>query len=315
MHHGIFLGLTVVLLVGCGAASDEPASGPSGGGSSAGGSGGVSNPATGGLSNPGTGGTSNSGGVSNPATGGVSNPATGGVSTGGVSDPGTGGASNPETGGSTAAGGRGVDTGGATATGGRASGGSTATGGRNTGGGTATGGRNTGGGTTANGGRSFGGGTSATGGSSSGTGGATGTGGGGGDSEVDCSATMPTGGTDHCGANTQGNAGGLSWSLWSNAINGNSCITTFNTTAFSARWSNSGDFLARVGVEWGNSGKTYDQMGTIKAQFAYTRTGNGGGFSYIGIYGWSNNPCVEYYIVEDSFNNFPFNAYNATQTG
>jgi hypothetical protein len=67
-------------------------------------------------------------------------------------------------------------------------------------------------------------------------------------------------------------------------------------------------------VEW-RTPQPYETYGAITAQFSYTKTGSGGGFSYIGIYGWSNNPCVEYYIIEDSFNNFPFNAYNATQKG
>jgi hypothetical protein len=235
VFHRTVVGLTLVLLIGCGTANDEHR--PGAGGASAGGS-------------------SNTGGVSNPATGGGGNPQTGGT--------------------------------------------------------TATGGRRGPGGTTAMGGRSSGGGATATGGTTSGTGGSTGTVG---DSGVDCSAPMPTGGTDHCGANTQGNAGGLAWSLWSNGINSSSCITTFDTTAFSARWNNAGDFLVRLGLEWGNSGKTYEQFGTISAQYSYKKTGSGGGYSYIGIYGWSNNPCVEWYIVDDSFNNFPFNAYNATQKG
>jgi len=173
-------------------------------------------------------------------------------------------------------------------------------------------------GTTGSGGAATGSGGAATGsgGAATGSGGAaTGSGGGG---TVDCNASMPGGGTDHCGSNTQGTAGGLSWSLWSNAINGNSCITTYDTTAFGARWVESGDFLARVGLEWGDWGSTpqpYTAYGTVMAEFAYTKTGTGGGFSYIGIYGWTNDPCVEYYIVEDSYNGFPFDAWNATQTG
>jgi endo-1,4-beta-xylanase len=258
----------------------------------------------------GTGGTTESGGTA--GAGGMT--MTGGTTaTGGSTD--TGG-TTWGTGGDTATGGS-TDTGGTTwgAGGNTATGGSTATGGTTwgAGGNTAMGGRTATGGTTSGtGGTTATGGSTATGGTTSGTGGNTAAGGG---SEVDCSATMPTGGTDHCGANTQGNAGGLAWSLWSNALNSGSCITTYNTTAFSARWSNSGDFLARVGLEWGNGGKTYDQYGTIEAQFSYKKTGSGGGFSYIGIYGWTTNPCVEWYIVDDSFNNFPFNAYNATQKG
>jgi endo-1,4-beta-xylanase len=264
---------------------------------------------------PSSGGTNASGGT---VGGGGAVGFGGSVGSGGTTTSSMGGTpasgDNMSTGGSVGSGGT-TGTGGTTATGGTIStGGTMATGGSTT----ATGGTISTGGTMATGGRTFGfGGTTSTGGTV-GTGGTTGTGGStgtSGSSEVDCSATMPTGGTDHCGSNTQGNAGGLSWSLWSNALNSGSCITTYDTTAFSARWSESGDFLARVGVEWGNSGKTYEEYGTIAAEFSYNKTGSGGGFSYIGIYGWSNNPCVEYYIVEDSFNNFPFDAWNATQTG
>ena len=52
-----------------------------------------------------------------------------------------------------------------------------------------------------------------------------------------------------------------------------------------------------------NSTKTYSQLGTISADFAFTKTGSAGGYSYIGIYGWSENPLHEYYIVEDWFGN------------
>jgi hypothetical protein len=132
---------------------------------------------------------------------------------------------------------------------------------------------------------------------------------------IDCNAPMPTGGTDHCGQNSRGTAGGQNWELWCNSLSSSACMTTFNTTAFSARWNNNGDFLARVGLEFGNSGKTYDQYGTLKADFAFRKSGSGGGFSYIGIYGWTNSPCVEWYIVDDRYGTMPFNAYNATEKG
>jgi hypothetical protein len=126
---------------------------------------------------------------------------------------------------------------------------------------------------------------------------------------------MPTGGTEHCGQNTQGNAGGEAWSLWCNSLSSSACMTTFSTPAFSARWNNNSDFLARVGLEFGNGGKSYDQYGTLKADFTFTKTGAAGGYSYIGIYGWTTNPCVEWYIVDDRYGTMPFNAYNATQKG
>jgi hypothetical protein len=222
------------------------------------------------------------------------------------------------------------------------SGGSTSTGGTtNSGGTTGSGGTTSAGGTTSSGGQAASGGTTvtstggtrATGGNGPGTGGTTtptggtrATGGNGpgtggttvtstGTSVVDCSAAMPTGGTEHCGQNTQGNAGGQAWSLWCNSLSSSACITTFSTPAFSARWNNNSDFLARAGLEFGSAGKTWDQYGTLKADFSFTKTGSGGGYSYIGIYGWTTNPCVEWYIVDDKFGTMPFNAYNATQKG
>ena len=145
------------------------------------------------------------------------------------------------------------------------------------------------------------------------TGGAPGTGGAStsSTSTVNCSGTMPTGGTSHA-ANSQGTAAGLSWQVWSNQTSGT--ITTFSTPAFSATWNNSGDFLARLGLTWNNT-KTYDQLGTITAQFAETKTGTGGGYSYIGIYGWSVTPCIEWYIVDDSYNTMPVNPGSDTLKG
>jgi endo-1,4-beta-xylanase len=109
-----------------------------------------------------------------------------------------------------------------------------------------------------------------------------------------------SGGTQHCSSAAQGYlSGGFQWSVWSSGSGG--CITTYNTgCAFKATWNNSGDFLARAGYQW-SSTQTYDQLGTISADYAFTKSGTGGDYSYIGIYGWSKNPLVEFYIVEDWF--------------
>lgn len=135
----------------------------------------------------------------------------------------------------------------------------------------------------------------------------------GGSGPLDCNATMPSNGTKHSG-NGQGGKDNLAWQLWANNAS-NGSITTFSTPAFEADWNNAGDFLARIGFEWGNSGKSYDTYGTITADFAYKKTGSGGGYSYIGIYGWSTNPCVEWYIVDDSFNGMPVNPGNTSNKG
>ena len=124
--------------------------------------------------------------------------------------------------------------------------------------------------------------------------------------------SLPTGGTAHTTTSAQGTAAGLDWSLWTNGAAGT--ITTFSVPAFSASWTNAGDFLARTGLQWSGS-KTYDQLGTITAQFAEAKSGSGGGYSYIGIYGWSSNPCIEFYIVDDSYNKMPVNPGGDTLEG
>jgi endo-1,4-beta-xylanase len=259
-----------------------------------------------------------SGGTTTTGNGGSTG--TGGGATGGTSE-GTGGLTG--TGGLKGTGGL-TGTGGSIGTGG-AKGGSTGTGGTSTGGTTGTGGlTGTGGakgGTTGTGGTIGTGGLTGTGGAKGGTtgtggtstGGTTGTGGSAGASgtTVDCNTALPSGGTMHTG-NTQGTAAGLNWSLWANGSGGS--ITTFSVPAFSAAWNNSGDFLARTGLSWGN-GKAVSSLGTVTAQFTETKSGGAGNYSYIGIYGWSVNPCIEWYIVDDSYNKMPVNPGSTTNKG
>jgi endo-1,4-beta-xylanase len=246
--------------------------------------------------------------TSRPALFSVTATRSGGTGAGGS----TGAGNTTGTAGATGTGGV-AGTGGTTGAGG-ARGGSTGSGGTSTGGTTGVGGAK--GGSTGSGGTSTGGTTGVGGarGGSTGSGG-TSTGGakGGAGSSGTCAAgPLPSGGTPHTG-DSQGSAAGLSWSLWENGSGGS--MTTFSVPAFSATWgSTSGDFLARTGLEWG-SGKAYTSLGTVTAQFAETKSGTAGGYSYIGIYGWSVNPCIEWYIVDDSYNKMPVNPGSTTNKG
>jgi len=133
---------------------------------------------------------------------------------------------------------------------------------------------------------------------------------------LDCGSPppAPTGGTQACTVNASGSVLGQSWFMWYSGNGG--CMTTFggDRPAFRANWNNSGDYLARMGLQW-NETQTHTQLGTIGADLAFTKTGSAGGYSFIGIYGWSNNPLVEYYIVENSFDNGPATPYATTQRG
>jgi hypothetical protein len=141
------------------------------------------------------------------------------------------------------------------------------------------------------------------GGGSSGMGGAAAAAGAGSGGALNCSGAPLSGGSQHCSSNTQGTVDSYSWTIWSSGSGG--CITPYGVgAAFKATWNNSGDFLARMGLGLG-SNKTYDKFGTFSADFAETKSGSAGGYSYIGIYGWSVSPLIEFYIVDDWFSNRP----------
>ena len=239
----------------------------------------------------GTGGTSSTGagGTNGIAGSGGTGQGTGGAGTGGSTGTGGGAAGRggvSGTGGITGTGGGGAGKGGVNGTGGTTG----------TGGVAGTGGLAGRGGVTGTGGN---GGT--TGGGSAGRGGANGGSTGSAGTSGTCSVgTVPSGGTSHCSSNQSGMVGDQQWTIWSSG--GGGCLITYGTSAaFSANWNNSGDFLARVGLNLG-SNKTYDQFGTFAVDFAETKSGTGGGYSSIGVYGWSVSPLVEFYVTEDSYN-------------
>jgi endo-1,4-beta-xylanase len=290
--------LTVVSGLGCATQETLPFEEDdhtAGGTMSAGGAsgrGGGSGGTTGGTQNGGatsTGGTVSKGGGS--GTGGAQ--AMGGSGVGGAATGGAGGAGAGSTGGNVSMGGGGSGTGGAmtAGTGGVAGRGQAGNGGAGRGNGGAGAGGSAGG-------------SAGTGTAGSGSAGAPST------STLDCTAipAMPTGGSVHNG-NSQGGKDNLAWQIWSNG--GSGSLTTFdNVTAFIATWNNSGDYLGRMGFEWGNSGKAFTAYGDITADLAFKKNGTAGQYSYVGMYGWSTNPCIEWYIVDDSYSMIPFNTGN-----
>jgi endo-1,4-beta-xylanase len=259
----LFSGLaTCLALAGCGSGGTDSGTTAGSGGATGSGGGPASGGTTGSGGKTGSGGTTSSGGV----TGSGGTTGSGGVTS---------------TGGTTGSGGT-IGTGGVTGAAGR-------------GGVTGSGGAAGRGGVTGSGGAAGRGGAT-------GAGGATGTGGSvtDGGVTVDCSATLPTGGTTYTGTNINGSADGLGYGIWTNGSGGS--ITVFpNAHAFSTSWNNSQDFLAHLGLDF-NASKAYTSYGTIQAQFSEVKSGSAGGFSSIGMYGWMHSPCVEWYVNEDSFN-------------
>ena len=131
-----------------------------------------------------------------------------------------------------------------------------------------------------------------------------------------CGAPPPAleGGFQGCGVNDGGSITGQDWFLWYSG--GSGCMTTYDNLAgaFTAQWNNPTDFLARIGF-WFDETQTFEEIGEIGADMAFTKQGSAGGFSFIGIYGWTLDPLVEYYIVEDSYGNGPAQPFNTQQRG
>jgi endo-1,4-beta-xylanase len=87
-------------------------------------------------------------------------------------------------------------------------------------------------------------------------------------------------------ANRTGADGGLFYSFWTNG-GGSVTMTLDGGNGYSVRWANCGDFTCGKGWSTG-TGRTIAYSG-------YFNTSGGGLF---GIYGWTTNALVEYYVCE-----------------
>nr|MCR4889747.1 glycoside hydrolase family 11 protein [Ruminococcus sp.] len=87
---------------------------------------------------------------------------------------------------------------------------------------------------------------------------------------------------------------------------------------FSTKWqcgpnNSRGNFLARRGLFWGrNNPNHWQDYGNFTCDFDCDWSAGSSGNSRICIYGWTENPLVEYYIIEDWKNWVPSSA-NAKQ--
>jgi endo-1,4-beta-xylanase len=89
-------------------------------------------------------------------------------------------------------------------------------------------------------------------------------------------------------SNQTGTNGGMYYQMWS-AGQGSACINLNSSNSYSTSWSSIGDFVAGVGWNPG-SNQTVSFSGSMNAN---------GGTALASLYGWSTNPLVEYYVIED----------------
>ena len=90
---------------------------------------------------------------------------------------------------------------------------------------------------------------------------------------------------------------GFQYEIWHSE--GSGSLTYYDNGTFSAEWNASRDFIARVGLRYAES-KNFDEFGDFSADFKFTKSGSAD-FSYFGVYGWTENPRAEYFILEDWF--------------
>ena len=92
---------------------------------------------------------------------------------------------------------------------------------------------------------------------------------------------------------------GYHYEMWKQSP-GTVKMTVYDDEAkFKVEWSNINNFVARVGLKYDET-QTHDEIGTFTADVAFQRSGtSGGGLAYYGIYGWTVDPLVEFYIMED----------------
>jgi len=112
-----------------------------------------------------------------------------------------------------------------------------------------------------------------------------------------CKNPKHTGQSVKITSNKVGSINGIGYELW--ADSGNNSATFYDDGSFSCSFSNAKDYLCRSGLSF-DSTKTHQQLGHMYADFKLVKQNiSNVGYSYVGIYGWTRNPLIEFYVVDN----------------
>lgn len=100
-------------------------------------------------------------------------------------------------------------------------------------------------------------------------------------------------GTKTITSNERGTFEGYDYEYWKDR--GTGTMTLKGGATFSCSWSNINNILFRTGKKLGSS-KVFQDYGKITINYDCDYKPNGN--SYLAVYGWTENPLVEYYIIE-----------------
>lgn len=104
-------------------------------------------------------------------------------------------------------------------------------------------------------------------------------------------------------SNDRGTEDGYDYEFWKNS-NAEGKMTIKDAGTFNCEWSSNGsgsNILFRMGKRFGNS-RTHKQVGDISITYAANYSPEG--TSYLSIYGWTQNPLIEYYVVDNYYGSY-----------